>query len=239
MHISRGEDARSRRYGGQLRVYPAHVLFHDPPHRAPAAPVHQDSLHIPDPRFRGKRRGICSRTHHRCSHRRGVRHGPAPVSPTLVPIESVPVFVAVGMVSLFGAVANAPIAVLVMVVEMVGSVTILVPSMAAVAISHLLTGERTIFREQVPTKSQSGAHRGEYDRRTLERILVRDAMIPRKSIIMFSPADELAKVLDIMGITEHTGFPVIEDGRLVGITRIMMCARSPARKECTRLYVRP
>jgi CIC family chloride channel protein len=137
--------------------------------------------------------------------------------PTLVPIESVPVFVAVGMVSLFGAVANAPIAVLVMVVEMVGSVTILVPSMAAVAISHLLTGEKTIFREQVPTRAQSGAHRGEYDRNILERILVRDAMIPRRSIITFSPSDEPANVLETIGETEHTGFPVVEDGRLVGI----------------------
>jgi CIC family chloride channel protein len=137
--------------------------------------------------------------------------------PTFVPLESVPVFVVVGMISLFGAVANAPIAVLVMVVEMVGSVTILVPSMAAVAISHLLTGEKTIFREQVPTRAQSGAHRGEYDRNILERILVRDAMIPRRSIITFSPSDEPANVLETIGETEHTGFPVIEDGRLVGI----------------------
>ena len=89
--------------------------------------------------------------------------------------------------------------------------------MAAVAVSHLLTGDRNIFREQVPTKAQSGAHRGEYDRETLERILVRDAMIPREAVITLSPLDDPAKVIDLIATTEHTGFPVLEDGRLVGI----------------------
>ena len=121
------------------------------------------------------------------------------------------------MISLFGAVANAPIAVLIMVVEMVGSITILIPAMAAVAVSHLLTGEKTIFREQVPTKAQSGAHRGEYDRETLERILVRDAMIPREAVITLSPSDEPAKVIDLTATTGHSGFPVVEDSRLAGI----------------------
>ena len=139
------------------------------------------------------------------------------LAPAYVPMEAVPVFVVVGMISLFGAVANAPIAVLIMVVEMVGSITILIPAMAAVAVSHLLTGEKTIFREQVPTKAQSGAHRGEYDRETLERILVRDAMIPREAVITLSLSDEPAKVLDLTATTGHSGFPILEDSRLAGI----------------------
>ena len=109
------------------------------------------------------------------------------LTPALVPAESVPAFVIVGMIALFGAIANAPIAVLIMVVEMVGSFTLLVPAMGAVAVSKLFLGDTTIFRAQVPTKAQSGAHRGEYDRETLERILVRDAMIPREAVITFSP----------------------------------------------------
>jgi len=137
--------------------------------------------------------------------------------PAYVPVEAIPVFIVVGMISLFGAVANAPIAVLIMVVEMVGSVTILIPAMAAVAVSRLLKGERTIFREQVPTKAQSGAHRGEYDRETLQGIFVRDAMTPGDSVITLSPSDEPEKVIGLMAKTGHTGFPIIENGRLVGI----------------------
>jgi CIC family chloride channel protein len=139
------------------------------------------------------------------------------LAPAYVPMETVPVFVVVGMISLFGAVANAPIAVLIMVVEMVGSITILIPAMAAVAVSTLLKGEKTLFHEQVPTKAQSGAHRGEYDRETLERILVRDAMIPRESVMTLSVSDDLTKVPELIAATGHSGFPVIEEGRLVGV----------------------
>jgi chloride channel protein, CIC family len=139
------------------------------------------------------------------------------LAPSYVPIETVPVFVIVGMISLFGAVANAPIAVLIMVVEMVGSITILLPAMAAVAVSNLLTAEKTIFRAQVPTKAQSNAHRGEYDRKTLEGILVRDAMTLREAVITLSPLDESMKVHDLMATTGHNGFPVIDDGRLAGV----------------------
>jgi CIC family chloride channel protein len=139
------------------------------------------------------------------------------IAPAYVPIETVPVFVIVGMISLFGAVANAPVAVLIMVVEMVGSITILVPAMAAVAVSNLLTAEKTIFRAQVPTKAQSGAHRGEFDRKILERVLVRDAMTPREALVTLSPTDSPVIIPALIATTGHTGFPVIEDGRLVGI----------------------
>jgi len=137
--------------------------------------------------------------------------------PAWVPVETIPVFVVVGMISLFGAVAKAPISVLIMVVEMVGSITILIPAMAAVAVSHILTGERGIFKDQVPTRAQSGAHRGEYDRETLEGVFVRDAMTPRDNVLSVSPADDPEKVVHLMTTTGHTGFPVIENGRLVGI----------------------
>ncbi|MGB7993304.1 chloride channel protein [Methanoregula sp.] len=137
--------------------------------------------------------------------------------PAYVPLETIPVFIVVGMISLFGAVANAPIAVMIMVVEMVGSISILIPAMAAVAVSNLLTGEKTIFRDQVPTKAQSGAHRGEFDHETLEGIFVRDAMTPRDSVITLFPSDEPGKIIDLMAQTGHTGFPVVENGRLVGI----------------------
>jgi chloride channel protein, CIC family len=142
------------------------------------------------------------------------------LAPAYVPVETVPVFVVVGMISLFGSVANAPVAVLIMVVEMVGSITILVPAMAAVGISTLLKGEKTIFRAQVPTKAQSGAHSGEYDRKTLQRLLVRDAMTPRDTVILLSPSDTTGSVTALIATTGHNGFPVIDDGRLVGIITI-------------------
>jgi len=153
--------------------------------------------------------------------------------PAIVPVETIPVFVVVGMISLFGAIAKSPIAVLIMVVEMVGSITILIPAMASVAVSYLLTGDSGIFKDQVPTKAQSGAHRGEYDRVTLEGILVRDAMTPADNVLTISPDDDPVKVVDLMTYTRHTGFPIIDDGRLVGIiTNRDVSALRIAEKTC-------
>lgn len=138
--------------------------------------------------------------------------------PEIVLITTVPVFVIIGMISLFGGISNAPIAVMIMVVEMTGDFSLLVPAMGAVAISTILTGDNTIFREQVPTKAQSGAHRGEYNIEILEEITAEEAMIPEENIISVKPSDNLDKVIRLIDNTSHTGFPVIDDeGKLSGI----------------------
>ena len=140
--------------------------------------------------------------------------------PELIPLESVPVFGIVGMIALFGAIANAPIAVLIMVVEMMGNFSLLVPAMAGVGISYLITGGRSIYHEQVPTKAQSEAHRYEYGKRVLELIQVHEAMILKDQVITLSPDDPVGKVQALIDETSHTGFPVLENGRLVGIITI-------------------
>jgi len=137
--------------------------------------------------------------------------------PEIVPLTTVPAFVVVGMISLFGGISNAPIAVMIMVVEMTGDFSLLVPAMGAVAISYVLTGDDTIFREQVPTKAQSGAHRGEYDIEILEDIYAKDAMIKKPDIICMDPSDSAERVINTMDESYHTGFPVMKDGKLIGI----------------------
>ncbi len=143
-----------------------------------------------------------------------VLHG---LIPQIVPLASVPAFVIVGMIALFGGIANAPIAVMIMVVEMTSDFSLLVPAMGAVAVSNVLTGENTIFKEQVKTKAQSPAHRGEYQIEILEDIIAGSAMRKRDDLICLSPEDSWAHMVDIMDQTQHTGFPVVENGKLVGI----------------------
>lgn len=137
--------------------------------------------------------------------------------PAVIPLGTVPVFCIVGMIALFGSIANAPIAVLIMVVEMMGNFSLLVPAMGGVGMAYLITGGRSIYREQVPTKAQSEAHRHEYGKRVLEQILVAEAMIPREMVVTLSPDDPVSTAVDLIDRTSHTGFPVLEDGRLVGI----------------------
>ncbi|HDR72493.1 MAG TPA: CBS domain-containing protein [Methanoculleus sp.] len=141
-------------------------------------------------------------------------------APEMVPMSSVPVFVIVGMIALFGSIANAPISVLIMVVEMTANFSLFIPAMGAVAVADVLTGTTTIFREQVMTKAQSGAHRGEYQVEVLEGIRADDAMVPADRVITLMPDESCAHVLSIINRHGHTGFPVLEGSRLTGIITI-------------------
>jgi CBS domain-containing protein len=81
-------------------------------------------------------------------------HGFAPV----LPHQAAP-FVVVGMIACFGSIAHAPLAVMLMVVEMTGSLTVLAPSMVAVGLATLIVGEASIYRSQLGTRADSTAHR--------------------------------------------------------------------------------
>ncbi len=143
------------------------------------------------------------------------------VIPGIVPLESVPVFVIVGMIAFFGAISHSPIAMMIMVTEMTGDFSLLVPAMGAVSVAVLLVGDSTIFREQVPDRSRSPAHRDEYMIEILRDIHVGDVMVPRDRIVTVSPGDRIERVFHLIDKTLHTGFPVIDrEGRLAGIVAL-------------------
>ncbi len=63
------------------------------------------------------------------------------------------------MMALFGGIAHAPLAVMLMVAEMTGNLNLLAPAMVAVAVSLLVCGDRTIYVNQVASRAESPAHR--------------------------------------------------------------------------------
>ena len=91
-----------------------------------------------------------------------------------MPLEPAP-FVIIGMMALFGGIAHAPLAVMLMVGEMTGNLSLLAPAMVAVAISTALVGNNTIYRSQLPTRADSPAHRVRFSFPLLSSLLVRDA----------------------------------------------------------------
>jgi CIC family chloride channel protein len=140
--------------------------------------------------------------------------------PDIVGVNSIPIFVVIGMIATFGSVSRAPLAVMVMVIEMTGNFSVLVPAMGAVAIAFLLVGDDTIYRAQVLNRSQSNAHRGEYNKEILAQIRVSEAMTVREAVITFSLQDPASLVLAKINETSHTGFPVQDGGHLVGMITI-------------------
>jgi CIC family chloride channel protein len=85
-------------------------------------------------------------------------------------------FVIIGMMALFGGVAHAPLAVMLMVAEMTGNLSLLAPAMVAVSISTALVGDTTIYRSQLRDRASAPAHRVRFSFPLLSSLLVRDAM---------------------------------------------------------------
>ena len=140
--------------------------------------------------------------------------------PAYFPVETIPAFVIIGMIALFGCVSYAPIAVMIMVVEMTGNFSLLVPAMGAVAIACLFTRGSGIYRAQVETKADSGAHRGEYEVSILQKIPAGTSMTPAEKVLVLHPEDKSREVLHLIRLHGHNGFPVIDNGKLVGIMTI-------------------
>lgn len=134
--------------------------------------------------------------------------------------------VIVGMMALFAGVGRVPIAVILMVSEMTGTLSLLAPSMVAVVISYFVTGPKyTIYRSQVERRSDSPAHRGEYNVPLLTKIFVSDAMNP--NVITLSPDDTVTSAYQMMLDKGFRGIPIVESEKTVGIVTMSDLLRIP------------
>src|SRR5512146_2821141 len=80
-----------------------------------------------------------------------------PIAPG-VPVDPAP-FVIVAMMALFGSIAHAPLAVMLMVAEMTDSLAMLGPAMLAIGIATLVVGDRSMYASQLRSRADSPAHR--------------------------------------------------------------------------------
>lgn len=125
-------------------------------------------------------------------------------------------FVIIGMIAMFGGIAHAPLAVMLMVAEMTGNLSLLAPAMVAVAVSSALVGNNTIYRSQLPSRADSPAHRVRFSFPLLSTLLVRDAMSARlPAVRQDSSLDDVEKLL---ASGSSSGLVVVDsDDRPVGI----------------------
>ncbi|HOL44795.1 MAG TPA: CBS domain-containing protein, partial [Methanothrix sp.] len=126
-------------------------------------------------------------------------------------------FVLIGMSAFIAAVAKTPIASILMVLEMCGSYTLLPALMISSALAYCLSGEHSIYSEQVATRAESPAHRMEMSVDVLKDVRVEEAMVPADRLISVSPSQKVSDVLALIEKTGHIGFPVVENGKLIGI----------------------
>ncbi len=136
-----------------------------------------------------------------------------PVAPH-VPLEPA-AFVIVAMVALFGSIAHAPIAVMLMVAEMTGNLAMLAPAMLAVGLATLVVGDRTMYTSQLRGRADSPGHRFRMALPLMASLPAREASrSPRLVLDAHKTFDEALAALSQRRLL---GAPVIaDDGRLVG-----------------------
>jgi CIC family chloride channel protein len=99
-----------------------------------------------------------------------VPHSPAP-------------FVVVGMIACFGSIAHAPLAVMLMVGEMTGSLEMLAPAMVAVGLASVVVGDATIYESQLRNRTEAPAHRFRFGLPLLASLPVSEAMRPPRLVL--------------------------------------------------------
>ena len=91
-------------------------------------------------------------------------------------------FVLVGMGGFFAGVSKTPLTSIVMVSEMTGSYSLLVPLMLACGLNMAISRRWTIYEEQVPTPIDSPAHQGDFVVDVLEQLSVSEVGIRTEGI---------------------------------------------------------
>jgi len=136
------------------------------------------------------------------------------VNPAIMPSPAP--FVIVGMMALFAGVGRTPIAVILMVSEMTGTLALMIPSMVAVVISYFIVGPNySIYKNQVKSRADSPAHRGEYNIPVLAQVSADQVMT--KDPVSINPSISVADAERIMSDKHLKRLPVCVDGKVVGM----------------------
>jgi H+/Cl- antiporter ClcA/predicted transcriptional regulator len=122
-------------------------------------------------------------------------------------------YVIVGMMSCFGSISRAPLAVMLMVAEMTGSLSILTPAMIAVGISWLIVrhADDTMYRSQLKNRSDAPTQRLLAGLPLLAAIPVTRAMAePTLVVTAQRKVNSVRQALDHSGLS---GAPVVDEDR--------------------------
>ncbi len=127
-------------------------------------------------------------------------------------------FVLVGMGGFFAGVSKTPLTSIVMVSEMTGSYSLLVPLMLACAMNMAISRRWTIYEEQVPSPIDSPAHQGDFVVDILEQIRVADVGVRSEGLEKIPAATPFRDLIHVVARSAETLFPVVDaQGRLTGI----------------------
>jgi CIC family chloride channel protein len=147
-------------------------------------------------------------------------------------------FVLVGMGGFFAGVAKVPIAALIMVAEMTGGYSLIVPMMIVSSLSYLLLGNISLYEKQVATRVDSPAHIGDFVVDIMDRLTVRDAVAPDRKVEAIPESMPFEQILRLMLASNQQDFPVVdEEENLTGIISMTDLRQAMADKEVHSLLL--
>jgi CIC family chloride channel protein len=127
-------------------------------------------------------------------------------------------FVLVGMGGFFAGVSKTPLTSIVMVSEMTGSYSLLVPLMLACGLNMAISRRWTIYEEQVSSPIDSPAHQGDFVVDVLDRIRVGDVAIRTFGLEPIPAATPFKDLIQRVARSSESVFPVVDgQGKLTGI----------------------
>ncbi len=147
-------------------------------------------------------------------------------------------FVLVGMGGFFAGVAKVPIASLIMVAEMTGGYSLIVPLMIVSTISYLLLGETSLYEKQVSTRVDSPAHVGDFAVDILDHISVKEALSRDRKVETIPEGMPFEEMMALIIDSNQQTFPVIDNsGRLKGILSLTDMRRVMLEKELHQFVI--
>lgn len=127
-------------------------------------------------------------------------------------------FAVVGMAGFFAGVARAPISTIIMVRALTGDFGLLVPTMLVTTLTFVGSQRWRLYRQQVPTRMDSKAHRGDFIVDVLEGLQVSDVYRRDARVMLIPEGMTLDEIVHRLAQNHQHYFPVIDiEGRMVGI----------------------
>ncbi len=134
--------------------------------------------------------------------------------PQLVPQPQI--FAIVGMAGFFAGAAHAPISTIIMVGELTGDYGLLLPTMWVSTLCFVLCHRWTLYHEQLASRLDSPAHRGDFLVDVLEGISVADVPLEQRATVF--QGMRLGEIVQLLATSRQNYFPVVDKaGRFVGI----------------------
>jgi chloride channel protein, CIC family len=130
-------------------------------------------------------------------------------------------FVVVGMAGFFAAVSNTPISTIIFVSEMTNSYHLLLPGLLVCSLSYMLSRRWTIYDQQVPSKIDSNAHKGDFFVDILAAIRVKELTGQLRKSQLIPEDMTLNSFRKIFSSGQQHYFPVVNrEKKLTGIFSI-------------------